>query len=140
MTRDEVLTLVNGWQQAILQRDPEGYAGVYAANARIHSPLAGTVSGPEGALRSFDAFFSAFPDAAFASEPPIIDGHHAAVMSTVSGTSVGPLMGLPPSGRPFQFTMMFVLDVEEGRIVRERRVYDFTGLLVQIGVLKAKPV
>jgi hypothetical protein len=25
-------------------------------------------------------------------------------------------------------------------IVRERRIYDFTGVLVQIGVLKAKPV
>jgi hypothetical protein len=27
-----------------------------------------------------------------------------------------------------------------GRIIRERRVYDFTGLLIQVGLLKAKPV
>ena len=26
-----------------------------------------------------------------------------------------------------------------GKIVRERRIYDFTGLLMQVGVLKGKP-
>ena len=29
--------------------------------------------------------------------------------------------------------------VADGQIVQERRVYDFTGMLVQIGVLKARP-
>jgi hypothetical protein len=27
----------------------------------------------------------------------------------------------------------------DGAVVHERRIYDFTGMLVQIGVLKAKP-
>ncbi len=31
-------------------------------------------------------------------------------------------------------------NLKDRKIVRERRVYDFTGLLVQIGLLKAKPV
>jgi hypothetical protein len=34
---------------------------------------------------------------------------------------------------------VFFYQFENGKIVRERRIYDFTGLLVQIGVLKAKP-
>ena len=29
--------------------------------------------------------------------------------------------------------------VRDGLIVRDRRIYDFTGLLLQIGILKAKP-
>ena len=29
---------------------------------------------------------------------------------------------------------------EAGLITHERRIYDFTGLLVQVGVLRAKPV
>ena len=29
--------------------------------------------------------------------------------------------------------------VRDGEIVYERRIYDFTGLLLQIGVLRAKP-
>ena len=35
--------------------------------------------------------------------------------------------------------MVFLFEFQDGRIVRERRIYDFTGLLVQIGVLSAKP-
>ena len=31
-------------------------------------------------------------------------------------------------------------DLENGLIARERRIYDFTGLAVQVGALKAKPV
>ena len=31
------------------------------------------------------------------------------------------------------------LDVTDGAIVRERRIYDFTGLLIQLGVLKSRP-
>jgi hypothetical protein len=29
--------------------------------------------------------------------------------------------------------------VENGEVVHERRILDFTGVLIQIGVLKAKP-
>ena len=30
-------------------------------------------------------------------------------------------------------------ELQEGRIVREQRIYDFTVLLMQVGVLRAKP-
>jgi hypothetical protein len=37
-------------------------------------------------------------------------------------------------------SMVLLDEFEDGRIARERRIYDFTGLLLQIGALKAKPV
>jgi hypothetical protein len=30
--------------------------------------------------------------------------------------------------------------IKDEHIVAERRIYDFTGLLMQVGVLKARPV
>jgi hypothetical protein len=33
----------------------------------------------------------------------------------------------------------FLFFFADGRIKREIRIYDFTGILVQLGVLKAKP-
>ena len=48
-------------------------------------------------------------------------------------------MGLPATGRQFKFPVVAVFTLEGGLIVHERRIYDFTGLLTQIGVLKAKP-
>ena len=32
------------------------------------------------------------------------------------------------------------LSLKDGAIVREQRIYDFTGMLIQIGLLKAKPL
>lgn len=48
-------------------------------------------------------------------------------------------MGLPPTGKPFRISIVHLHDIRDGYIQHERRIYDFTGLLVQIGVLKAKP-
>ncbi len=41
--------------------------------------------------------------------------------------------------RAVSVPIVFFYEVRDGRIVRERRVYDFTGVLVQVGLLKAKP-
>jgi predicted ester cyclase len=73
-------------------------------------------------------------------EPPVIDGHRAAIVGEVAATQVGTFMGLPPTGKTIRFRLVFLLDVQDHHIVHDRRIYDFTGLLVQIGVLKAKPV
>jgi len=49
-------------------------------------------------------------------------------------------VGLPATGQPFRVPAVFLFELRAGQIVRERRIYDFTGVLVQIGVLKTKPV
>ena len=48
-------------------------------------------------------------------------------------------MGLEPSGRSFMAPAVFVYEFRDRKIVHETRIYDFTGVLVQIGLLKAKP-
>jgi len=57
----------------------------------------------------------------------------------VTGTDMGGFMGLPPTGKRFTMPMVFLVDIKDGKIQHERRVYDFTGLMIQLGVLKAKP-
>jgi len=56
-----------------------------------------------------------------------------------SGTHVGEFFGFAGTGRRMEVTIACVLTFVDGLITEERRIYDFTGLLVQIGVLKAKP-
>jgi len=57
----------------------------------------------------------------------------------VSGNDTGGFLGLAPTGKPFRLPMVMVCALKDGAIVREQRIYDFTGMLIQIGVLKAKP-
>jgi steroid delta-isomerase-like uncharacterized protein len=112
---------------------------LYAENTALDSPLGGSVGGREGVRKAFEAFFKAFPDATFLSEPPRIDVDEVVIVSSISGTHTGGFAGLPASGNPFHFQLVFLLKLRDGLIVRDRRVYDFTGLMVQIGMIKAKP-
>lgn len=59
---------------------------------------------------------------------------------TISGTNIGGFMGLPPTNKHFSFPAVLIFTLRDGQIARERRIYDFTGFLMEIGVLKAKPL
>jgi steroid delta-isomerase-like uncharacterized protein len=139
MTREEVLGVIARWQETFAGRDIDAYSRLYAAHAALESPFAGSQRGPEGATKLIKAFVHAFPDATLKPEAPVIDEGRVAIYATMTGTDIGGLMGLPPSHRAFHFQLVFLLEVQDGLIVRDRRIYDFTGFLVQLGVLKAKP-
>jgi hypothetical protein len=46
---------------------------------------------------------------------------------------------MPPTGRRIEVAGAFIYRLHNGLIAHERRILDFTGLLVQVGVLRAKP-
>ena len=71
-------------------------------------------------------------------EELVIDGDRAAQVATLAGTDTGGFLGLPASGKPFRVPILTPHGKDQ-QIVSERRIYDFTGLLIQIGVLKASP-
>ena len=69
----------------------------------------------------------------------LIDGDSIAQILTIEGTDDGQFLGLPPTGKSFRVPAVFLYDLKDGQIARERRIYDFTGVLMQFGLLKAKP-
>ncbi len=140
MTHEEILTLLDQRRMAVAYRDERALAALYAETIRLESPIAGLAVGREAAIKATWAFFEAFPDAAIDEETFAIDGDRIAIVAQLGGTHTGTIMGLPPSGRQFRFRAVFLLRVDNGLIVEEQRIYDFTGLLVQIGALKAKVV
>jgi steroid delta-isomerase-like uncharacterized protein len=139
MRPGELVALCERWQEGLRSQDARVIEQLYSEDAEIQSPMAGSVSGREGIAKLSEAFFSAFPHPAFVFEPPIISDDRAAIAADVTAQHVGRFMGLAPTGRSVHFTIVFLLDFRDGFIVRDRRIYDFTGLLVQVGVLKAKP-
>jgi predicted ester cyclase len=81
----------------------------------------------------------AFPDVSLRQDTLLIDGDRAVLVGTLSGTDSGGLMGQAPTRRPFSVTVVLVDEFVDGLVMREHRIYDFTGMLVQLGVVKAKP-
>ena len=139
MTRDEIADLFARRQEAYEDLDAAALAADYADDATIESPVTGS-HGKADAERNLRVVFDAFLDLKMTFDPPVINGSRVACYASAAGTNMGGFMGLPPSGRPFKLATAFFYEVRDGKIVREQRIYDFTGLLVQIGVLKAKPV
>src|SRR5678815_3810681 len=62
----------------------------------------------------------------------------AVVLVTAGATQIGEVFGYPGSGKHFTLKVAFVLRFAGDLIATETRVYDFTGMLVQLGVLRAK--
>ena len=139
MTRDEIVAFFERRQDLYDDFDAAALAADYAEDAVIDSPFAGVHTGRAAAEQAYRAVFGAFLDRKMKTESLLIDGDRVARVVTMEGTNIGELMGLAPTGKPFRFTAVFLYELKDRRIVRERRIYDFTGLLVQVGVLKAKP-
>ncbi len=139
MTREDIMALFARRQDAMLRRDAVAMVADYAEDAVVESPWAGTVKGRDANMQAWRALWGAFPDQVIQQEELIVDGNRAALLATAAGTDLGGFMGLAPTGKPFRIAIVFLFTFSGRHIVHERRIYDFTGMLVQIGVLKAKP-
>jgi len=138
MTRDEIAALFERRQKAYEALDAVALASDYTDDAVIESPWAGRHSGRD-AQRALEGVFGVLKDMKVHTHRLVIDGDHVAQYLTIEGHNVGGYMGLTPTGKPFAAPAVFLYELRDGRIARERRIYDFTGVLVQMGVLKAKP-
>jgi steroid delta-isomerase-like uncharacterized protein len=103
------------------------------------SPVHGKLKGRERIADVYRNWFSAFPDVRFEATDVVAEDERAVMFWTVTGTHTAEFSGFPPTGRTFQIRGASLYTFSDGRIVHERRLYDFTSLLMQIGVLKAKP-
>ena len=139
MTRDEIVALLKRRSDAYIARDINALSDAYADNAVVVSPFGGVQEGWTEIERVFRLWQDAFDDPQYILEDVVIDGNRAVQVATLKGTHSGDFFGLAPTGRRLEVKMAVLFKVEDGVIKEERRIYDFTGMLVQVGVLKAKP-
>jgi steroid delta-isomerase-like uncharacterized protein len=139
VTRDQIVDLMDRRLKATNEHDVESLADLYAPDAVVESPLGGTHQGRAAIESVAAAFFTALGDVKMTQDELIIDDHRVVQVVTVSGTDTGGFMGMSPTGKPALLPMVIVCRVKDGLITHERRIYDFTGMLVPVGVLKAKP-
>jgi steroid delta-isomerase-like uncharacterized protein len=139
MTKAQIEALFARRQDDFDNLDAASLAADYADDAVIESPVTGK-HGKAEVLQNIETVFRAFLDITMTTDALVVDGGRVAQILTLEGTNIGGLFGLPPSGKSFKVPAVFVFELKNGKISRERRIYDFTGLLVQVGVLRAKPV
>jgi len=139
MTRDEVVQFMQERQKHWLARDGDGLASQHALNGTTHSPMFGKLAGREAIAHSYHRLFEAFPDFSLNPDDVIIDGVRIAQPFSATATHAGDFMGLPGTKHRTHIQGVLLMRMAEGLIQDERRIYDFSMLLMQVGVLKGKP-
>jgi steroid delta-isomerase-like uncharacterized protein len=138
-TRAEIEALFDRRRAAWDARDPDGLAATHSLDGVVRSPMFGELHGRDEIAVSYAKLFRTFPDWTFTAESLVIDGNRVVQIFSSTATHSADFMGLPATGRHFKIEGARVYTLKDGLVHDEQRLYDFTGLLIQVGVLKGKP-
>jgi steroid delta-isomerase-like uncharacterized protein len=100
-----------------------------------HSAPQGLPADREGIKILTAMFKGAFPDSYFSVEDMIAEGDKVVTRKTFHGTHEGEFMGIPPSGRPVNVSLIDVVRISDGRVVEHWSVGDNLGMMQQLGVI-----
>ena len=133
--------LVRLYVETFNQKDPIGWAALFAADAVLHDPVFPEPTRGRDAIQSMiEGILRAFPDLVWKQVgDPIDAGGRVAVVVSAEGTHSGPLAmpggDVPPTGKSvaFESAVLWTID-SDGLIAEERSYFDATGVAAQLGL------
>jgi len=141
MTRADIEAVITRRNEGWARHDSSILVADFADDAVAESPMQGRLVGKARIKEVYESWLAAFADIVFVSDDVVIDGNRVVQFFTLTGTQTGAFGGVAPTGRRFQMIGATIATVsDEVRITHERRIYDVTNLLVQLGALRTKPV
>jgi ketosteroid isomerase-like protein len=129
MNREQAIQFVRELAEAVNAHDTPRLLTFYADDAVTVSPVSGGIVGREDISKSWDAIFSLFPDWTVSVHDVLLDGDRLAFFGSASATDRDGWFGQPPTGERFEYRSVIVLTLARGKIVRDERIYDLSGLL-----------
>lgn len=138
MSADRV---VRQYVETINQKDPIGFATLFAVDAVLHDPVFPEPTTGRGAIQSMiEGILRAFPDMAWKLVgDPIDAGGRVAFVVSVEGTNDGPLAmpggDVPPTEKTvaYEAAVFWTID-SDGLITEERSYFDATRVAAQLGL------
>ena len=122
--------------QALADRDAEAMASHWSEEGIDDIVPLAVLRGRDQVRRFFGELFAAMPDSEATVQRVVADDRHAAVEWRMAGTfSGGPFQGIEPNGRHVELRGLDLLEVEDGRILRNTAYYDGAAFARQVGML-----
>lgn len=125
---DDVLT--NGDMDALDEILSEDYVN-------HHMPVPGIPGTKAGFRQLVEATRHAFSDLKVHVQDIVAEGDLVVFHDYVTAKSVDDFFGVPPSGKPLEWTEIHFLRVADGQIVEHWTNFDQLGILVQLGAIPA---
>jgi len=142
MTSDEIRSFLDRFVHAWEHQDVAALGACYTDDCVVVSPIFSTIKGKAKVEKSYHDLFLALANPSITVDDTIIseaDPARAVILWTVKSIHAGSIFGMPGTGKRIERTIAYFLTFRDGLIAKERRIYDFTSMLMQLGVLKAKP-
>jgi len=139
MTRAEVDAILERHRGSFASRDSSRLAADHVETGTFSSPAAGTVTGRKHIREVYEYWLEAFPDMLFTWGEPIVEGNRAALFWKFTGTLSGKFYGEAKAGTRIEFRGAAEYLLSSDGIVSADHLFDFTGTLVNAGVLRVKP-
>ena len=141
MTRAEIERLLQEHRDGFVQRDPEALAAGHLSEGTFQSTATNIVRGRPAIEAVYRNWFAAFPDLLLQWDSALIDESQGRAMFfwTLTGTHRGSFFGIQGTGLQVSTEGAAEVYFADGGIQSIRHVFDFTGMLVAAGVLKARP-
>jgi steroid delta-isomerase-like uncharacterized protein len=90
------------------------------------------------AYRQFgQMYLTAFPDVNATVEEQYVSGDVVVTRLTWTGTHTGPMMNIPPTGRSYYSTGIWIDHIRDGQIAQCYEIFDLMGLMQQLGLAPA---
>ena len=119
------------WNRRGLDRIPEFYAVDFVADYRPYALR----KGHEGIHDMVEGAWTAFPDYHEEVHELIAEGDRVVLHLTISGTQQGQWGPLPATGKRAEFDEIVILQIRDGKVLRQRGIVDNLSALRQLGAV-----
>ena len=107
---------------------------LFTADHKFHDPQVPAEDGPQGVVDVVRVYQDG-AEGHWQIEEMFSAGDRVVVRWTGSGTHVGDVMGVPPTGKPVRVDAITIHRMQDGKIAETWEVWDTLGFLQQIGVV-----
>lgn len=125
------------FEQGIQKGDVSVVDETFAQDSDYQGPPPDGRRGREGYRDFISQLHAALEGLTCEVERMIAEGNRVAVRAQVSGKSVGEWETMAPSGRPVSFTLIAIVEFDDGRITRYVDARDNLSIWVQVGDVPA---
>lgn len=124
----ELEWVVNGGRMELVDE-------LIAPEYRNNNAPPGAAQGPDAIRQYLKILKAASPDRKVRNDMLLCAGDYVIVRSTVTGTSIGPLFGRPPTGKSYSVTGTDIYLIKDGKFRARWGNEDALGMMQQLGYL-----
>jgi steroid delta-isomerase-like uncharacterized protein len=122
------------YEQMCNERKNELAAELFTAEHQMHDPQVPTGQGPRGMAETVSVYQEGV-NGHWGIDDIFSTGDRVVVRWTGSGTHVGEVNGIPPTGKKIRVDAITIHRMNNGKIAETWEVWDTLGFLQQLGVM-----